>query len=163
MFQVRSNSIILTMLIVAATTHVAYAESVPPNAQPIENHEGGPEGCPWKRGDHEKHFEEKLKNLHESLKLSAAQEPAWQTWSNQLLADRAKWKSKHEEESTPPAKALDRLEKKLAHLKEKEKHLESHIVATKTFYAELTPAQKQTFDSEFAKRGGKHHPPKDHD
>jgi hypothetical protein len=134
------------------------ALAAPPPPAPGAPSEG-PENCGWKSGDHHKHFEEKLKKLHEELKLSAAQEKGWTDWTSQLTQGRDDWKARKDEASTPPAKALDRMERKLAHLKDKEKHLEAHIAATQTFYATLTTNQKQTFDSEFAKHSDRRHPP----
>jgi Spy/CpxP family protein refolding chaperone len=82
--------------------------------------------------------------LHDELKLTKAQEPAWSTFVNAVkptpLAnrpDRATWAS-----LSAPA----RMEKMIAMSKERTARLEQHLQALNTFYATLTPEQKKVMD-----------------
>jgi Spy/CpxP family protein refolding chaperone len=107
----------------------------------------GPEGM-----DHAK-MAEKMKagmakhlaELHDKLKLSATQEPAWKTFTDAITPgalpahpDRAAM-----EKMTAP----ERMEKMLALSKERQVKMESHLAALKTFYAVLTPEQKKIVDA----------------
>jgi periplasmic protein CpxP/Spy len=132
----------------------AQAENAPPPSSPADK-ASGPDSCPWKHGDRKKHFEEKLNTLHEALKLSPAQEKSWQNWSSHLLKAKDQWKEDHAEGQEPAIKAVERLERKLAHLQQKQKFLQEQIVETKLFYGTLTSAQQKIFDTEF-ETFGKH-------
>jgi protein CpxP len=98
----------------------------------------------------------RLAQLHDALKLSSSQEPAWNTFVNAIKPapkadrpDRAAWASL-------PAPA--RMEKMIAMSKERTARMESHLAALNTFYATLTPEQKKVLDQQ-TKRGfgGEHH------
>ncbi|GAB2870773.1 hypothetical protein GCM10027277_45150 [Pseudoduganella ginsengisoli] len=86
--------------------------------------------------------------LHDKLKLTAAQEPAWQTFIAAVtptlptMADRAAAASM----TTP-----ERLDQHLAMAKQHLAKMETRVAATKVFYAQLTPEQQKTFDAEAAK------------
>jgi protein CpxP len=99
------------------------------------------------------HFAKRQAKLHDALKLSAAQEPAWAAYQAAIKPaamgmdrDRAAWASM-------PAPA--RMEKMIAMAKQHTAAMESHLAALNTFYAVLTPAQKKVFDENT--RGGGHH------
>ena len=100
--------------------------------------------------DFEARQQEHLKQLHDSLKLSASQEKAWTNY----VAVISQHKDKGPKGERPNAKdieavpALERMEKRLADLKEREKCLTARLAATKTFYAKLNAEQKVTFDKE---------------
>lgn len=90
--------------------------------------------------------------LHDKLKLSAAQEPAWSTFTAAAMPkmtgtrpDRAAM-----EKMTAP----ERMEKWMALSKERAAAQESRLAALKTFYAQLTPEQKKIFDDSVP--GGEH-------
>jgi hypothetical protein len=84
--------------------------------------------------------------LHDKLKLSAAQEPAWQTFvaavTPTLPADHAAAGTM----TTP-----ERLDQHLAMARHHLAKMETRVAATKVFYAQLTPEQQKTFDAEAAK------------
>jgi Spy/CpxP family protein refolding chaperone len=82
--------------------------------------------------------------LHDELKLTSAQEPAWAAFVAAIKPapldgkpDRAAWAS-----MTAPA----RMEKMIALSKERTARMEQHLQALNKFYATLTPEQKKVFD-----------------
>lgn len=88
--------------------------------------------------------------LHDKLKLSAAQEPAWKSFTEAVMpsmsamhhAPRSAQDKKAMESMTSP----ERMEKKLAHAKERLERMQKKLDALKTFYAVLSPEQQKTFD-----------------
>jgi len=95
-------------------------------------------------------FAKRQAKLHDALKLSAAQEPAWSAYQAAIKPvamgtpeDRAAWAT---------LSAPQRLEKMIAMAKQHTAAMESHLTALNTFYAVLTPEQKATFDA-----AAKHH------
>jgi Spy/CpxP family protein refolding chaperone len=82
--------------------------------------------------------------LHDELKLTSAQEPAWKEFVNAIkpapLADRpdrAAWAG-----MSSPA----RMEKMIALSKERTARMEQHLQALNKFYPTLSPEQKKVFD-----------------
>ncbi|MET3134001.1 protein CpxP [Oxalobacteraceae bacterium GrIS 1.11] len=92
--------------------------------------------------------------LHDKLKLSAEQEPAWTTF----IAASAPPASIARPDRAAIAKmtAPERLEKWIEASKTHIATQESRLAALKTFYALLTPEQKKTFDDSVP--GGAHGP-----
>lgn len=127
-------------------------------------HHGGKHhmgGRPMSAEDRAK-FQERMKErmakreaeLRDKLKLTAAQEPAWKTFTEKMKPgnpparpDRAEM-----EKLTAP----ERMEKALAMMKEREKRMTERVAAVKEFYVVLTPEQQKVFDAEFAKRPHHH-------
>lgn len=97
--------------------------------------------------------------FHDQLKLTAAQEPAWATFTAAVtptlpanMPDRA---------AIAAMSAPERMEKHLAMAKLHLAKQETRLAATKVFYAQLTATQQKTFDEETAKmhrRFGHGHP-----
>jgi len=86
--------------------------------------------------------------LHDKLKLDAAQEVAWRDFSKQMqpsmgggMQDPAQWSSLH---------APERMERTLATMKAREEKMADRIAAVKTFYTVLSPEQQSIFDAQFA-------------
>lgn len=107
---------------------------------------------PAKRAEH---MAQRQQKLHDALKLTAAQETAWNTYIAAVKpatpigrADRASFKD---------LPAPERMEKMLELQKEHLAKQESHLEALKTFYAVLTPEQQKTFDKATAGHGHHHH------
>lgn len=89
--------------------------------------------------------------LHDSLKLSAVQEPAWAAFvagtgpkAHRTREERGAWAG-----LSAPA----RMEKRLAMAKEHIAAMETRLTALNRFYAVLTPEQKKLFDAN-SMRGG---------
>lgn len=105
------------------------------------------------------HMAKRQSMLHDQLKLTPAQEPAWKTYLAAMVPPSM---SKAEQDTTALEKmsAPDRMEKMLEMTKIREALMTSHLAALKTFYAVLTPSQQQIFDQQT--RPGRHrmqHPP----
>ncbi|MBS0308610.1 MAG: Spy/CpxP family protein refolding chaperone [Proteobacteria bacterium] len=110
---------------------------------------------PRDEGKFHEHMAKRQAALHDKLKLTAAQEPAWQTFAASMTPpprdarpDRNEWKN---------MSAPDRMEKMLAKMKERETKMGEHLAAMKTFYAQLTPEQQKVFNDNVGKGMGHHH------
>lgn len=100
----------------------------------------------------EQHRAKRQAELHDKLKLSAAQEGAWKTFTDKtafvrpatppVRPSKAEW----DKLSTP-----ERLDRHLDMMKKMEARMTDKIAATKEFYAVLSPEQQKTFDQEFRK------------
>lgn len=82
--------------------------------------------------------------LHDQLKLSAAQEPAWKTFVEATAPGErpAAPDRKEMEKRTAP----ERMEKMLERFKQHQSKMEQHLAALKTLYAVLTPEQRNILD-----------------
>ena len=94
--------------------------------------------------------QEQLEALHQTLKLNADQELAWNTWLTQWKGDRMngkpKWQDMAELDKLSP---IEQMEKKLAFFRERLTRQEGRIAATKVFYGTLSPEQQKIFDTRF--------------
>lgn len=84
--------------------------------------------------------------LHDKLKLTAAQEPAWKTFTDAMMPTDMPQRPDHAELAKLPAP--ERMEKMMGLMKDREQRMEKQLAALKTFYATLTPEQKKVFDAE---------------
>ena len=114
-----------------------------------------------KKCDRWEEKEKRLETLKTDLKLNASQETAWTEWVSKIKGDHKSWEEKSKDvESWASLPAIDRMEKMLAFSKEHISRQEVRLAATKTFYATLSPEQRQVFDKEFKfeahDRFGKH-------
>lgn len=100
---------------------------------------------------HAEHAAKRTAKLHDSLKLSAAQEPAWATFiansKPQMRGER------HERGEWKALSAPARMEKRIAMAREHIAMMETRLTALNNFYAVLTPEQKKLFDENSAKGG----------
>ena len=96
--------------------------------------------------------------LHDALKITAAQEPAWKSFTDSVHPQVAMMPpAKISREEMEKMSAPERLEK---HLAMQQKHLEmmqTHLAALKTFYAVLTPEQQTVMNKEVAHMERQHH------
>jgi Spy/CpxP family protein refolding chaperone len=89
------------------------------------------------------HFAKREAELHAALKLSPAQEPAWNAFvaatrpAPHEHGDRAEWAS-----LSAPA----RLQKMIDMSKQRTSMMEAHLSALNTFYSTLNPEQKRLMD-----------------
>lgn len=109
------------------------------------------------------HIAKRQAKLHDQLKLTAAQEPAWATF----IAAAAKPPGpRGEHQDTEKLAAPERLEKWIAMSKDRIAVQETQLASLKTFYAVLTPEQRKVFDDSVpgGKHGGwgGHHGPRGH-
>ena len=96
-----------------------------------------------------------MHELHEDLKLTPAQQPAWQSYADRLQAmasDLARDRSRARggTQSGPPPNALQQLERTLDAARNRLTALEDIAAAAKTLYEGLTPEQKSIADSRLA-------------
>ncbi|WP_050475945.1 Spy/CpxP family protein refolding chaperone [Herbaspirillum rhizosphaerae] len=100
----------------------------------------------------EQHRAKRQAALHDKLKITAAQEGAWKTFTE---------KTTPMHPATPPVRPSkdewnklttpERLDRHLDMMKKMEARMTDRIAATKEFYAVLSPEQQKTFDQEFRK------------
>jgi len=103
-----------------------------------------------KKCDRWEEKEQRLETLKSDLKLNVSQEAAWSEWVSKIKGDHKSWEEKRKNaESLASLPALDRMEKMLAFSKEHIARQEERLAATKTFYATLSPEQRQIFDKDF--------------
>lgn len=146
----------LTVLGMATATFAAHAE------RDGCDHMGGPMGMGGHEGHESGKFAERMKErmakhqaeLHDKLKLSAAQEAGWKTFAASMTPLERKHEERGALEKLP---APERMEKMLSMMKEHEAQMGTRLAALKTFYATLTPDQQKIFDTNV----GPHH--RDHD
>ncbi len=93
--------------------------------------------------------------LHDQLKLTAAQEPAWKTYIAAVTpTDMGKYMGDRAVMDKLPAP--QRMEKHLQMMKDNEARMSTQLAALKTFYATLTPEQQQIFNKQ-TMHGNWHH------
>ncbi|RJX33568.1 MAG: hypothetical protein C4516_01910 [Oxalobacter sp.] len=108
---------------------------------------------PAQRAEHMKlRMDQHHAYLHDKLKLTAEQEPAWKEFI-------ASAKPPMMEPQTMRAdmmklSAPERMEKMMGHMKQREAHMADRLAALKKFYAVLTPEQQKVFDAEHMGRRG---------
>jgi protein CpxP len=151
----------LLALTIGSTALGAFADAPAPGL-----HHRGP--TPEMMAKFKAKMEKRQEAFHAKLKLTSAQEPAWKTFIASAKPpqrnpaaqrpDRDAW----EKLSTP-----ERMEKHLAGMQARQQFETARLNDVKTFYAVLTPAQKKTFDTEFAHFGhhghhGRHHQHRGH-
>ena len=109
----------------------------------------------WDSARMEKYHEQHLAKLHDKLKLTAQQEPAWKKFAAQPpVFDGTNRPDPAEMEKL---NAPQRLEKGLEHMKAMEAKLTAHLAALKEFNAVLTPEQQKIFDDQMPHPGDHGH------
>jgi protein CpxP len=98
--------------------------------------------------------------LKTKLKITAAQEASWTTFSNAMKpaprADKPKM-DRAELAKLPTPERLDKMKAMQAEMvSERTNRMEQRDQAVKAFYATLTPEQKKVFDAESANHQGPH-------
>ncbi|MEO8169732.1 MAG: Spy/CpxP family protein refolding chaperone [Oxalobacteraceae bacterium] len=110
-----------------------------------------------KRGERmQEHMAKRQADLHAKLKLSAAQEPAWKSYTDSMtpptIAQRQAQRPDRAAMQQMPAP--QRMQAMLERMQQNQARMESHLAALKTFYAALTPEQQKIFDAEFGQGRG---------
>lgn len=107
-----------------------------------------------------------LDQLAEQLKLTAAQQPAWQTYSESALKRARERAAKMQEFHAQPGDARDKLdtatkmEKMAGHLRARAETLEQAAQDTRALQQVLTPAQQEALDAFW--KSQRHHGRKAH-
>ena len=142
----KSAKMILAGMAIAALSASAYARGGEDCG--YGGHGGMMGGDPAKM---EKMHEQHLATLHDKLKLTAQQEPAWKKFTeNNPMADKS---ARPDPAEMAKLNAPQRLEKGLEHMKTMETKMTEHLAALKEFYAVLTPEQQKTFDEQTPRFG----------
>jgi periplasmic protein CpxP/Spy len=171
----RSNRKVITGMIaaaaLAASGSLAFAQAQTPSPE-RGSQSGGPGASHGMRGSQERHgqfsnpaarVEGHLAALKVELKITPAQEKAWQTFADKTrkqsearMAQRAKWKGNKPAENMP---APERLAQRTAFMKQAVASMEARTAAVTELYAALTPEQKALADKQFARghHGGRFH------
>ena len=101
-----------------------------------------------------------LESLKGKLKLTAAQEPAWTSFTQAMQARPAGMGPGQAREELAKLSTPERIERmKSLHAQrqaEMNGFMNRRLEATQAFYAALTPEQKKTFDAETARIVGEH-------
>ncbi|RSZ55471.1 Spy/CpxP family protein refolding chaperone [Massilia atriviolacea] len=150
---VRNTLVIsLAVLGMGGAAVAVHAQESHPTAASVERH----------HAERAAHMAKRQARLHEQLKLTAQQEPAWAAWSaaskpgeRPPRGERGQWAGKS---------APERMEMQLEMAKKHVASMETRLAALNTFYATLTPEQKKVFDEHSMRRGhhghhGKHKRP----
>lgn len=96
------------------------------------------------RARHAKMQEQRYQHLHDTLKLTTEQEPAW---SRLIQSDPAKPAGNGgRTENWAKLTVLERAEKMLELSQARQQQMVEHIARLKAFYAVLTPDQQKTFE-----------------
>lgn len=129
------------------------------------------DGMPWSHGRMSMHdgadqgkFAERMKErfarhqaeMHGKLKLSAAQEPAWNSFVASM-APPAVLPQRPSRAEMEKLSAPERMEKMLAMMKDAETRMSQRLAAMKTFYAVLSPEQQKVFNDNHRMRFGRYH------
>lgn len=121
----------------------------------------GPMGGPMAYGGHgwggermKERMEKRAAELRDKLKLAPAQEGAWNAYIARMKP--ADMPARPDRAEMAKLTAPERMEKMHALMKERDKHMEVRIAATKEFYAQLTPEQRKVFDEQFPGGPGRH-------
>jgi protein CpxP len=132
-----------TTLLIGLATLSLGAAIAPAQAQTAEGRHTHAARLEKMQANHAARFTEHMAKLHDALKLTPAQEPAWTTFMAAMTpaahatVDRA---------ALANLSAPERMEKHIAMAKTRIAAMEAHLGALKTFYATLTAEQKKTFD-----------------
>lgn len=94
----------------------------------------------------------KQQKLHDELKITAAQEPAWKAFTESFRPSKppkdGNKPSRSEAEKIP---APDRFEQHLARMEQRHDAMKARLPVLKAFYAELTPEQQAIFNKHAAR------------
>lgn len=143
----RKNIMIgLAVLSLGGTALVSHAQT--------ERHDSAGQTGAGKAGFAE-HMAKRQARLHDKLKLTAAQEPAWTAFIASVTPPQGEQKGERPNRADfEKLPAPERLEKSIERQKARLAREESRLGALKTFYGVLTPEQRAIFDKSAPHHGG---------
>lgn len=137
------------------TPYIVQAQQPQPSQQPQQPAQEQGAAKPDRAARMQERMAKRQAELHDKLKLTAQQEPAWNAFVASIRPEprtarpaRAEWK-----DMTAP----ERMERRLDMLKQAEAALSQRLEAVKRFYAVLTPEQQKVFNENFAGGQGMRH------
>jgi len=114
-------------------------------------------GAHAKRHDPVASAQQRLARLKSELAITAEQEPQWSAFTNTVLQQMEQFKARHHDGRTAARTAPERIDRRVAWMKERTAAFEAVGQAAKTLYAELSPEQQQIADEKLlrwhARRG----------
>lgn len=145
MFKLRKPLLIgMAALSFAALGTAAYAQADGAN--------GHSAPTPEQQAKFAKKMAQRQAKWHDELKITPAQETAWQTFLGKIKPVRpAGEPQRPNKEDWAKQTAPERMEHRMAFLKRAETRLADRTAAVKEFYAVLTPVQQTVFDEHFKK------------
>jgi len=116
-----------------------------------------PEGAHARRHDPVASAQHRLAKLKAALAITPEQEPQWSAFSDTVLQQIQQFKAQHYGERSAARTAPERIDRRVAWMKERTAAFEAVGQAAKTLYAELSPEQQQIADEKLlrwhARRG----------
>ena len=100
-------------------------------------------------------MDQRAKRMHDALKITPAQEAAWQAYLSALKSNMPQ-RGQFDRAAFKQMPAPERMEKRIEMARSHITRMENNLAATKTFYAQLTPEQQKLFDEKagrFSQRG----------
>lgn len=94
--------------------------------------------------------------MHDKLKITAAQEPAWKTYLDKTRPVRPAHGARADGAKKQELTSVERLERRAAHLDKMQQRTAEQLAATKALYAVLDDEQKQVFDKLQERKGKRH-------
>jgi hypothetical protein len=145
------NKIIVAFL---ATSSIALGITT---ASAEDRHDGkGHEGKTWNQ-DMKENIAARHERLHKALKLTEAQEPAWQAFIAKAAPEG--WAEQHADaKEFDKLTAPERMEKMLEHAQKRQEFMSQRLADLKVFYAQLSPEQQKSFDEQHRNHAQGHHP-----
>lgn len=104
----------------------------------------------------QEHMDQRAKRMHDALKITPAQEGAWQTYLSALKANMPQ-RGQFDRAAFKQMPAPERMEKRIEMSRNHITRMESNLAATKTFYAQLSPEQQKLFDEKAGRLGHHRH------
>lgn len=126
------------------------------SAPAMADHDCGPEQGHQHHGGN--FFKQHETQLHDELQLTGAQGAAWNTFIAKMGAGEHGNKEKHDWAEQSGMTTPERMDHMLAIMKARLDKMEFRAHAIEEFYAQLTPAQQQTFDNFVHSFRGQHKP-----
>lgn len=104
----------------------------------------------------QEHMDQRAQRMHDALKITPAQESAWQAYLSALKANMPQ-RGQFDRAAFKQMPAPERMEKRIEMSRNHITRMESNLAATKTFYAQLTPEQQKIFDEKAARFSNHRH------
>ena len=104
----------------------------------------------------QEHMDQRAKRMHDLLKITPAQEGAWQAYLSALKSNMPQ-RGQFDRAAFKQLPAPERMEKRIEMSRDHISRMEANLAATKTFYAQLTPEQQKLFDEKAGRFGHHRH------
>lgn len=145
----------LTLPVLAQSTAPAAATAAPTTVQ-TQTNAATPGERPMRRMPNRAQMQERMAQhqaqLKQKLELSAAQEPAWNTFITTMQpGERPARLDRLSREDMQKLTTPERIERMRAQRTQRQAQMDKRTDAVLAFYAELNPAQQKTFDAQTAR------------